>query len=217
MYVMLCTRPDVAYALGIVSKFQTDLREDHWKAVKNILKYLRRTRDIFLIYGGSDLKLKDYTDSSFKYDPNDSKSISGYVFTLYGGAVSWKNFKQQTIAGSITEAEYIAASEAAKEASWMKKFITELGVVSKIEQPMFFFCDNTKAVAQAKESRSHHKSKHILRRFHLVREIIERQDIVIERVETKNNIADPFTKALLMQQFDCHLDSMGIKYRGNWL
>ena len=115
MYAMLCTRPDVAYALGIVSRFQTDPREDHWKAVKNILKYLRRTRDVFLIYDGSNLKLKDYADSSFQSDPDDSKSISRYVFTLYGSAVSQKNFKQKTIADSITEAEYIATSEAAKE------------------------------------------------------------------------------------------------------
>ena len=94
MYTMLCTRLDVAYALGTVSGFQVDLGKDHWKAMKNILKYLRRTRDIFLIYGGFDLKLKGYTNSSFQSDPDDSKSISGYVFTLYSGAISWKNFKQ---------------------------------------------------------------------------------------------------------------------------
>ena len=88
MYAMQCTKPDVAYALGIISRFQTDLGEDHWKAVKNILKYLRKTRDIFLIYGDSDLKLKGYTNSSFQFNPNDSKSISGYMFTVYGGAVS---------------------------------------------------------------------------------------------------------------------------------
>ena len=88
MYAMLCTRPDVAYALGIASRFQADPGEDHWKAVKNILKYLRRTKDIFLVYGGSDLKLEAYSDSSFQSDPDDSKSISGYVFTLNGGAVS---------------------------------------------------------------------------------------------------------------------------------
>ena len=114
MYAMLCTRPDVAYALGIVSRFQADPGEDHWKAVKNILKYLRRTKDIFLVYGGSDLKLEAYSDSSFQSDPDDSKSISGYVFTLNGGAVSWKSTKQQTVADSTTEAEYIAVSEAAK-------------------------------------------------------------------------------------------------------
>ena len=93
MYAMLCTRPDVAYALGIASRFQADLGEDYWKAVKNILKYLRRTKDIFLIYGGSDLKLEAYSDSSFQSDPDDSKSISGYVFILNGGAISWKSSK----------------------------------------------------------------------------------------------------------------------------
>ena len=73
------------------------------------------------------------------------------MFTLYDGAVSWKNFKQQTVADSVTEVEYIATSEAAKKAIWMKKFITELDVVPKIEQPMPLYCDNTGAVAQVKE------------------------------------------------------------------
>ena len=117
------------------------------------------------------------------------------------------------VADSVIEDEYIGASEAAKEAVWMKKFITELGVVSRIEQPVPLYCDNTRTVAQAKEPISHHKSKHILRWFHLVREIVERRDMIVKRVDTKNNIADPFTKTLSMQQFDRHLDSMGIKYK----
>ena len=142
--------------------------------MKNILKYLRRTKDIFLVYGGSELKLESYSDSSFQSDPDDSKSILGYVFTLNGGAVSWKSTKQQTVADSTTEAEYVAVSEAAKEAVWMKKFIIELGVVPEIENPVPLYCDNTRAVAQAKEPRAQHKSKHILRCFHLVHEIVER-------------------------------------------
>lgn len=85
--------------------------------MKNILKYLRRTKDVFLIYGGPELKLEGYTDSSFQSDPDDSKSISGYVFTLNVGAMSWKSSKQQTVADSTTEAEYIAASEAARKLS----------------------------------------------------------------------------------------------------
>ena len=99
----------------------------------------------------------------------------------------------------------------------MKKFITKLGVVPEIEQLMLLYCDNTGAVAQAKESRSHHKFKHILRWFHLIRKIVERCNMIVERVNIKSNITDPFTKALSMQQFDRHLDSMGIKYRGDWL
>ena len=98
----------------------------------------------------------------------------------------------------------------------MKKFITELGVVPSITGPVPLFCDNTGAVAQAKEPRSHQKSKHVLRRFHLIREIIERGDVTLERVDSQDNIADPFTKALT-QQFDCHLKKMGMKYHGDWL
>ena len=120
------------------------------------------------------------------------------MFTLYGGTVSWKSFKQQTVADSITEAEYIIVSETAKEAVWMKKFITELGVILKIEQPMSLYCDNTGTVAQAKEPRSHHKFKHILRRFHLIRKIVERCNVIMERVDIKNNIVDSFTKVLSM-------------------
>ena len=99
----------------------------------------------------------------------------------------------------------------------MKKFITELDVVSKIEQPVLLYCDNTGTVAQAKESRSYHKSKHILRWFHLVWKIIERRDVIIEWVDIKNNIADPLIKTLSMQQFDHYFDSMGIKYRDDWI
>ena len=89
MYVMLCIRSDVAYALGVASRLQADLGEDHWKAMKNILKYLRRTKDIFFIYGGgSESKLEGYTDSNFRSDLDDSKSISGYVFILNGETVS---------------------------------------------------------------------------------------------------------------------------------
>ena len=84
--------------------------------MKNILRYLRRTKDVFLVYGGLELKLEGYTNSSFQSDPDDSKSTSGHVFILYGGAVSWKSTKQPTIANLVTEVEYITTSEATKEA-----------------------------------------------------------------------------------------------------
>ncbi|KAK8662946.1 hypothetical protein V6N13_024832 [Hibiscus sabdariffa] len=125
MYAMICTRPDLSYALSMTSRYQANPGEGHWTAVKNILKYLRRTKDVFLVYGGEEeLRIKGYTDASFQTDKDDSRSQSGFVFCLNGGAVSWKSSKQDTVADSTTEAEYIAASEAAKEAVWIKKFIT---------------------------------------------------------------------------------------------
>ena len=86
-------------------------------AVKNILKYLRRTKDLFLVFGGSvdEISVTGYTDASFQTDRDDFRSQSGYVFTLNGGAISWKSSKQDRIADSTTKAECIAASEATKE------------------------------------------------------------------------------------------------------
>ena len=125
MYAMLCTRLDVAHTLSMTSKFQQDLGEKHWTAVKGILKYSRRSKGFFLVYDSEEaLILNGYTDAAFQTNVEDSKSQSGYVFCLNGGAVNWKSSKQDTVADSTTEFEYIAASEAAKEAAWIRKFIT---------------------------------------------------------------------------------------------
>ena len=89
MYAMICTRPDVSYALSATSRYQSDPGESHWTAVKNILKYLRRTKDLFLVYGvEEELIVKGYTDASFQTDKDDSRSQSGYVFCLNGRPVS---------------------------------------------------------------------------------------------------------------------------------
>ncbi|KAK8667688.1 hypothetical protein V6N13_007836 [Hibiscus sabdariffa] len=217
MYAMICTRPDLSYALSMTSRYQANPGEGHWTALKNILKYLRRTKDVFLVYGGEEeLRIKGYTDASFQTDKDDSRSQSGFVFCLNGGTVSWKSSKQDTVADSTTEAEYIAASEAAKEAVWIKKFITELGVIPSISDAVDLYCDNNGAIAQAKEPRSHQRSKHILRRFHLIREIIDRGDVEICKVNTDDNIADPLTKPLAQQKHDRHTESLGIRYVSDW-
>ncbi|KAG8503242.1 hypothetical protein CXB51_001188 [Gossypium anomalum] len=203
MYAMVCTRPDVSYALCMTSRYQVDPGEGHWTTVKNILKYLRRTKDTFLIYRGEEkLSVKGYADASFQptrmiFDRNQSS-------------------KQSTVVDSTTEAEYIAASEAAKEVVWIKKFITELRVVPSKSDAIEHRCDNNGAIAQAKEPRSHQRSKHILRRYHLIREIIDRGDVEICRVLTDNNIADPLTKPLTQQKHDRHTKSLGIRYMSDW-
>ncbi|KAJ9557932.1 hypothetical protein OSB04_012546 [Centaurea solstitialis] len=168
MYAMLCTRPDVAYSLSVTSRYQQNPGEPHWVAVKNILKYLRRTKDMFLVFGGyeNEISVIGYSDASFQTDRDDFRSQSGYVFTLNGGAISWKSSKQDTIADSTTEAEYIAASDAAKEAVWLRNFLSDLRVVASVSRPIDIFCDNSGAVAQAKEPREHHKSRHVLRKYH---------------------------------------------------
>ncbi|XP_042757588.1 secreted RxLR effector protein 161-like [Lactuca sativa] len=135
MYAMNYTRPDLAYAMSMVSKFQQNPWENHWRVVKNFLMYLRRTKDLFLVYGGVEdrLSVKCYTDASFTTDRDDCMSQSGYVLIINGDAVSWESSKQSVVAQSTTESEYIAASKAVQEAAWMKKFIGDLGVVPTIQ------------------------------------------------------------------------------------
>lgn len=217
MYAMLCTRPDISYAISIASRFQFDPGESHWTVVKNILKYLRRTKEMFLVYGREqDLLVTGYTDASFQTDKDDFRSQSGYVFCLNGGAVSWKSSKQDTVADSTTEAEYIAASEASKEAVWIRKFITELEVVPSILSPICLYCDNNGAIAQAKEPRSHQKTKHILRKYHIIREIVQRGDVNLCKVHTDANIADPLTKPLPQPKYERHTSSQGIRLIHDW-
>ena len=133
MYAMLCTRPDIYYAVSIVCRYQSNPSPEHWTPVKHILKYLNKTKHYFIVFGGEDLNIQGYTDLDFQSDIDNRKSIFGFVFTLGKGAISWRSCKQDTTADSTIEAEYIAASEAAKEAVWICKFIQELGVVPSIE------------------------------------------------------------------------------------
>ena len=137
------------------------------------------------------------------------------MFTLNGGAVSWKSSKHKTTADSTTKVEYIAASEAAKEAVWIRKFISELGVVPSIVDLVPLYCDNNGAIVQATEPRSHQRSKHVLRRYHMIREIIGRHNVIIEKVPTDQNIVDPLTKPLPQKKFDSHVLAYGIRYKGD--
>ncbi|GKB21212.1 hypothetical protein Tco_0855135 [Tanacetum coccineum] len=119
MYAVRCTRPDVAFVQNLTSRFQQNPSELHWSAVKNILKYLRNTKDMFLVYGGNpsiELRVECYCDAGFETDRDDTEFETRYVFVLNGGVVDWKRSKKSTIAMSPTESEYIAASEAAMEA-----------------------------------------------------------------------------------------------------
>ncbi|KAK1650173.1 hypothetical protein QYE76_067978 [Lolium multiflorum] len=195
---------------GLVKKKKEGM--EHWTAVKNILKYLKRTKDMFLCYGGDqELVVSGYTDASWNTDPDDSKSQSGYVFILNGAA---KLGKLEAVHGGevFNRIEYIAASEASSEAVWMKRFIVELGVVPSALDPLIIYCDNMGAIANAQEPRSHKRLKHIKLRYHSIREYIEDGEVKICKVHTDLNVADPLTKALPRAKHDQHQNAMGVRY-----
>ncbi|KAL4590404.1 hypothetical protein LXL04_003333 [Taraxacum kok-saghyz] len=176
MYAMICTRPDVSYALSMVSRYQENPGLSHWTAVKNILKYLRNTKEMLLVYGGEqELKVRGYSDASFQTDRDDSKSQSGW------------------------------------EATWIKNFIGDLGVVPSNKDPIEIFCDNEGAVALTKEPRDHGRSRHIKRKYHYIRNVIEDGEIVVKRVSSEKNPADPFTKGLAFDRHSLHAKAIGMR------
>ena len=114
------------------------------------------------------------------------------------------------------EAEYIAASEAAKEAVWVRKFIGKLGVVPSVAGPITIYCDSTGAIAQATMPKSHNRSKHVLRKYHIIREFVENNEIAIEKIPTEDNVADPLTKALAQDRHDFHMGTLGLRPMPDW-
>ena len=217
MYVLLCTRPDIYYSVGMVSQYQSNLGPKHWQAVKCILKYLRKTRDYILVHRYEDLIPIGYTDLDFQSNLDFRKSTSGCVFTFEGGAITWRSVKQSCIADSTIEAEYVAAYEEGKEAIWLKKFLSDLGVVRIEQVPIILFCDNSGAVAQSKDPRNHKKGKHIERKYHIIRDIVACGDVVVAKIENANNLANHFTKALPQRTFESHLERMRVRLVHNSL
>jgi len=128
MYAMVCTRPDIAHSVGVVSRFLTNPGKQHWEAVKWILRYLKGTSYHCLCFGNNDIVLEGFADADMVGDVDTRKSTTGYVYTFAGAAVSWVSRRQKVIALSTTEAEYIVATEACKEMLWMQCFLGELGI-----------------------------------------------------------------------------------------
>ncbi|GJZ51429.1 hypothetical protein Tco_0605944 [Tanacetum coccineum] len=175
-----------AKKLNLACINQQNTGEIHWTAVKTILKYLRNTKDMVLVYGAkheAEMKVSCYANASFQTDKDDTKSQTGYVFVLNGGAVDWKSAKQSTTAMSSTEAEYIAAAEASMEAIWMRKFIDGLSdVVPSNKRHMEMLCDNEHAIAIAADPEILKGARHYQRTYHYIREgtiILGRREYMI--------------------------------------
>ena len=139
MYAMVCTRPDIAHVVGVVSRYMSNPGKQHWLVVKWILRYLRGTTSQALCFGGSNTTLQGYGDSDMAGDRGSSRSTTGYVFTVGGTAVSWISRLQRVVALSSAETEYVALIEASKEMIWLQRFMEELG---KKQESSRLYCDS---------------------------------------------------------------------------
>ena len=196
MYAMMCTQPDICYAVRLVSRFQSNLGLSHWKAVKMILRYLKGIADYILCYQGSDLHIIGYSDADWDSDLNERKSTSGYAFLLNNGAITWSSKKQPCIALSTMKAEYVACLAVVQEAVWLRRFFKNLKVVKDASDPVTIHCDSMAALAYAKDSKYHGRTKHIDIRYHYIRDMVAHNKVVLKHISTSLMIADTFTKPI---------------------
>ncbi|KAI3463923.1 hypothetical protein Pfo_020586 [Paulownia fortunei] len=211
MYAQVCTRPDIAFIVGMLGRYLSNPGMDHWKAVKRVMRYLQRTKEYMLIYRRSDfLEIIGYSDSDFAGCQDSKRSTSGYIYLLAGGAISWKSVKQTLIAPSTMAAEFIACYEASNHGIWLRNFVTGLRVVDGIKRPLKIFCDNKSVVLYSNNNRSSLKSKHIDIKFLVVKERIQSCQVSIEHIGTNSMVADPLTKGLPPKVFHEHTAHMGV-------
>lgn len=193
MYLAVQTRPDIAYTVSFLSQFNNCYSELHWKCAKRVLRYLQGTKSYKLKFYKDNCELQGFADADWANNKNDRKSYTGIVFKLSGGAISWESNKQRTVALSSTEAEYMALSEASKEAIYLKNVLSEL---IKYDSSVTVFNDNQSANKLSLNPVFHKRSKHIDVKHHFVREAISENLVNVEYLRTDEMTADILTKSL---------------------
>ena len=190
----LGSRPDVAAAVRKCSQYMAEGADSHWEAAKQVLRYLKGTKEKGVIYAREEkFTLKAFCDSDWGTDVDDRKSITGYVIYAQGGAIVWKSKKQPTVARSSAEAEYVSLADTVSELLWILMALRELGVTVEGEIPIFI--DNQAAQAMAANPVNHERTKHIDVAYHFIREVVKSGVVTLYYVNTKNNISDLLTKS----------------------
>ncbi|CAI5991478.1 unnamed protein product [Closterium sp. NIES-64] len=197
MYLMTCTRPDLAYPLSILARYVAPgrHRKEHMDAAKRVLRYLCSTSGMGLVLGGRDRPvLTGHSDASWADDQATQWSSQGYTFSLGSGSVSWRSTRSSSVLSSSCEAEIYSTAMAAQELRWLTYLLTDLG--ERPRSPPVLYVDNKAAIALCEEHRLEHRTKHIALRYFLARELQQRGQLCLRYVATEANTADVFTKAL---------------------
>ncbi|KAJ0802818.1 putative RNA-directed DNA polymerase [Helianthus annuus] len=204
------TRPELAFAVGFIARYMQCPTSIHYGAARRILRYVSATLEYGIWYeGGAAVKVIGYSDSDWARSDEDRKSISAYVFSIGSSVVSWSSKKQQVVALSSTEAEYISATGAACQAVWMRQLLSELGY--KQEEATEIYCDNESAIFMSKNAAFHSRSKHIDIKFHYIKSMVDSKQIKLKPCKTEDQIADLLTKPLGPDQFSYFREALGVR------
>jgi hypothetical protein len=196
LHLMNFSRPDIAYAVGRLSRYTHSPNQDHWEALARVMKYLRGTMNYGIMYSGFPAVLEGYSDANWISDSDETKSTSGYVFTLGGGAIAWRSVKQSIIARSTMESEFIALELAGSEAEWLRNLLASIPLGIKPTPSVSMHCDCQSAIAVAKNKSFNGKNRHIQLRHNVVKQLLKDGIISIDYVKSEVNLADPLTKPL---------------------
>jgi hypothetical protein len=200
MYLMLCSGPDICYAVGYLARFQEYAGNEHWVAAKRVLRYLKSTIDDGLLFGKKQNEVvTGYVDSDWASCKVDRKSVTGYVFKVYGNTVVWASKKQTVVALSSAEAEYIALSASICEAVWLKGILEDLGEI-KQDYCINIYEDNMGCIGMATTTESK-RAKHIDIKHHFIRDKIASKEVKITKIPSSKQLADILTKALDKSKF----------------
>ncbi|CAL8091268.1 unnamed protein product [Prunus armeniaca] len=211
MYIMNCTRPDIAYSVSRLSRYTSNPGHDHWEALIRVLRYLNYTLEYGLHYTKYPPVLEGYSDANWISNDLETNSTSGYVFTLGGASISWKSSKQTCIARSTMESEFVALDKAGEEAEWLRNFLEDIPIWPKPVTAVCIHCDCMAAQARAKNNVYNGKSRHIRRRHNTIKQLLSNGIISIDYIKSRQNLADPFTKGLSREQIKVTSRGMGLK------
>lgn len=202
MYLMIGSRPDLAFAIGKLSQHCENPNENHWIAVKRLLRYVKGTTTFGILYDGSNSStIKGFSDADWAGCKLTRKSTSGLIFIIAGGAVCWKSKKQTCVATSTCEAEYIALCLATKEAIWLSRLVADIKQ-SSAPEIIGIGVDNDGAIDTGKNSSVNQRNKHIDIQYHFVRDSVQSNLVRLLQVNTEEQLADPFTKPLDRVSFE---------------
>lgn len=202
MYIAVTTRADIAYAVHRLAQYMSNPGRPHWEALKRLVRYLIGTRELWLVYGRDTSGLAGYTDADWGSNDDSRHSVCGYVYTFDGGAVSWSAKKQNVVALSSTEAEYIGITHASKEAIWLRSLLGDLVHPDFASHAVRLFSDNKSAMDLARNNAFHARTKHIAIRYHFIREAVERGEVDLGYRCTEDMPADVFTKPLTRKRLE---------------
>jgi hypothetical protein len=227
MYLMLCTRPDIAFAVSFLSKFNSCHGSEHHKGVIHLMRYLMTTKDMCITYGQQPIDLMGFSDASWGADVDTRRSVTGYVFFIAGGPISWKSKQQTTVALSSAEAEYMALCDAAKEAIHLRWLVQDISPIYKSSaKPAIIFEDNTACISAVTHGYS--PSMRSLLRTHRINIGAMHEFFIDQQAQlspangkfsllyapTATHKGDMFTKALAPAAFHEALARIGMRQAG---